>query len=214
MKKVLLGLLPTVIALVLVSPTFASSNLEISPNSNYTNQSLDYSSGQKIYVRISAEINNAKVHTLNVRDNEYKLITSYNLNENNNQFSTSFQAPSTEGYYSLEAKIESDGSLTTAVKTIKVGNPQNANVNVSIHNNVTGQKVLGSDSKSTETEPAAVETKDKGIAFQSSSDTKSDIADNQEITYSQNPTPAPQKKSVFSKIKTFCTKIINLIWPF
>ncbi len=213
MKKVLISLLPVFFALFLTPTSVASSNLEVSANSDFSNQTLNFNAGQTVYVRLSAQSSGAKTHTLNLRDNQYNLLNSYDLSISGNQFTASFSAPSNEGYYSLEAKVESEGSLTTAVKTIKIGSPQNANVNVSIRSNVPGQKVLGTDSSSASTEPTSKASDNNGVAYQSSTVPTSDVKDNQDIEFQQNNQDS-QNKTFTYKIKVIFIKIISVIWPF
>src|SRR4030042_5413697 len=137
-----------------ISEVFADSNLEVAADSNFSNQTRDFSAGQTIYVRITTDSSGEQKHQLNLRDNTYNLITSYNLNKNGNLYSTNFNAPQGIGYYSLEAEIVSEGRNVTSVKTIKVGGPNNANISVRINNETStsgnNQKEEESDTKDSE----------------------------------------------------------------
>src|SRR4030042_3101037 len=116
------------------SAVLADSNLEVAADSNFSNQTTNFSAGQQIYVRINTDSSGEQKHQLNLRDNSYSLIKFYNLNKNGNLYSTNFNAPQGVGYYSLEAEIVSAGRNVTNVKTIKDGSPNNANVSVRINN--------------------------------------------------------------------------------
>src|SRR3989344_3679242 len=132
-----------------------NTNLEVASDSNFSSQTTNFSAGQTIYVRVNANNEGTDKHQLNLRDNQYNLIQSYNLNKEGSKFTASLTAPSSEGYYSLEAQITSSGSNNTSVKTIKVGQPQNANVKVSVKENSSGV------SKSTEEEVLGTNDEDE-----------------------------------------------------
>src|SRR3990170_5175966 len=127
------------------------SNLEVASDSNFSSQTINFSAGQTIYVRVTANNEGTDKHQLNLRDNQYNLISTYNLNKEGSRFTASLAAPSSDGYFSLEAQIVSAGSNNTSVKTIKIGDPQNANVKVSVNENSSGvsqsteEEVLGTD---------------------------------------------------------------------
>lgn len=214
MKIILLSFLPIFIANLFMSPVFASTNLEISTSNNFASTTLNFNSGQTIFVRISSEITNAKEHVLNVRDNQYNIIKSYDLIANNSVFSASFNAPANEGYYSLEAKIEAEGAINTSVKTIKVGSPNNSNINVSIQNSVNGNKVLGANSKSKSEYSATENTNNNNSEYEHYYAAKSDETKNVNNKSTINPDTTTQNNSVVYKIKTFCLDIISNIWPF
>ena len=69
-------------------------------------------------------------------------------NQGNNQFLGSLTAPQDSGLYSLEARIESESSVTSSVRTIKVGESTNSNVKVNVNVSANGQNVLGNTSNS------------------------------------------------------------------
>ena len=56
-------------------------------------------------------------------------------------------APYDQWYYSLEAIVKNNDSNTTSVKTIKVGNPTNANVRVNVKSSESGSEVLGESNR-------------------------------------------------------------------
>src|SRR3990167_11159413 len=85
------------------------NGLEVASDSNFSSQTTNFSAGQTIYVRVTANNEGTDKHQLNLRDNQYNLISSYNLNREGSEFTASLAAPSSEGYYSLEAQIE-DGA--------------------------------------------------------------------------------------------------------
>src|SRR3989344_4992705 len=114
------------------------TNLEVASDSNFFSQTINFSAGQTIYVRVTANNEGTDKRQLNLRDNQYNLIKSYTLAKDGSKFTISLPAPSSEGYYSLEAQIVSAGSKNTSVKTIKVGKPQNANVKVSVNESSSG----------------------------------------------------------------------------
>ena len=142
MFKLLLGL--CLIFLPVTASAVFASELTISKTADFSNPTTSFSSGETVYVRISANSDGSKKHDLNLRDNNYNLISTYNLeklheqseynlqNQGNNQFLGSLTAPQDSGLYSLEARIESESSVTSSVRTIKVGSSTNSNVKVQV----------------------------------------------------------------------------------
>lgn len=146
MKKILLM---TLVSLVVFSTnTFAGSDLQISANSDFSNQKTEFSPGETVYVKVTANSEGKTKKELNLRDNQYNLISTYGLNYlGGNTFQGSLSAPANSGTYSLETRIESEGSVSNSVKTIKVGSSSSgASVKVKIENS-TG-KVLSNNTVS------------------------------------------------------------------
>lgn len=143
MKKILL----TAFVLLVLFPlgVYAGSDLQISANSDFSNLKTDFSPGETVYVKVTANSEGKTKKELNLRDNTYGLISTHSLDYlGNNTFRGSLSAPSNSGYYSLETRIESDGSVSNSVKTIRVGSSSgDANVKVKIENS-TG-KVLSNN---------------------------------------------------------------------
>src|SRR3989338_3234871 len=135
------------------------NGLEVASDSNFSSQTTNFSAGQTVYVRVTAANEGTDKRQLNLRDNQYNLIKSYTLSKDGSKFSASLPAPSSEGYYSLEARIESAGSVNTSVKTVKVGKPQNANVKVSVNESSSGvsqsteEEVLGTNDEDQDQTP-------------------------------------------------------------
>src|SRR3990167_10172710 len=121
-----------------VSVQAGDNGLEVASDSNFSSQTTNFSAGQTVYVRVTAANEGTDKRQLNLRDNQYNLIKSYTLAKDGSKFTASLPAPSSEGYYSLEAQIVSAGSNSTSVKTIKVGKPQNSNVKVSVNESSSG----------------------------------------------------------------------------
>lgn len=129
-----------------------ASSMIISSSSDFTSQTEGFSPNKTVWVKVEANNSGETKKELNLRNSSYDLIVSYPLtNIGNNVFTASFQAPDS-GYYSLEAKIESHGSNSTSVKTLKVGTSTNSSirVNVDSNNNSTDSdgKVLTPEEKS------------------------------------------------------------------
>src|SRR3989344_978505 len=108
------------------------NGLEVASDSSFSSQTTNFSAGQTIYVRTTANNEGTDKRQLNLRDNQYSLIKSYNLNKEGSKFTASLAAPSSPGYYSLEAQITSAGANSTSVKTIKIGEAGNASVKVDV----------------------------------------------------------------------------------
>lgn len=146
----------------------SSSALEIASDSSFATKTHEFSAGQTIYVRVTSDVSGSTKRELNLRDNSYKLITTYQLSPiGSNQYTASFSAPNNAGIYSLEARLESTGSVVNLVQTIGVegsGSSSNSNVSVNINNQVnTGDvnddgedKILGEESE--EVSPSAQAT--------------------------------------------------------
>lgn len=125
------------------------SGLIIATDAGFANQTDNFTAGQTIWVKASANSDGSQKRQLNLRDNNYNLLESFTFEYiGGNQFKKSIGAPQNQGYYSLEARIESPGSVTAQVKTIKVGKTSNASINVDVDVSSNGQQVLGSKPKS------------------------------------------------------------------
>jgi len=134
------------------------SKMEIAQDANFSSQTLNFSAGQTIYVRVTADNNGNSKSVLNLHDNSYNLLKTYQLskiNTNPYQFTTKFPAPSSGGNYSLEARVESDSSVVSLVQTIEIegsGSDQSkeSEVNVKIENKVnTNSQVMGENEQPT-----------------------------------------------------------------
>ena len=177
------------------------SNLEVASDSNFSSQTINFSAGQTIYVRVTANNEGTDKHQLNLRDNQYNLISSYNLSKEGSQFTASLAAPSSDGYFSLEAQIVSAGSNNTSVKTIKIGDPQNANVKVSVNENSSGV------SQSTEEEVLGTDDEDQDQTLVLSPSPESSP---QTEVYQEEPKESGFWTPVFNVV----LKIADFLWPF
>jgi len=164
----------------IIDSATSGSSMEIASDASFAAKTLKFNSGQTIYVRVTAENDGSDKHVLNLRDNNYSLITTYSMAKSGDQFLVNFPAPQNSGIYSLEANITSAGSVTNFVKTIEVGGggTGNSQVNVKIENKVnTGNQVLS------ETNPASpTQTPDPSNPA------------------SPTPTPAPANQGFFALI--------------
>jgi|SRR3989344_815627 len=141
--------LPVLISLFLLpSMVLASSPLLVSQSSDFSSDVRDFSAGQTIYVKIETDNSGDNQKVLNLRDNSYNLLKTYPLNKSGSVYTVSFGAPSGDGYYSLEAKIESSGQNTTSVKTVKVGSVNAASVKVNVNSKTEGQSRAGGSAES------------------------------------------------------------------
>jgi len=121
-----------------------NTNMEIATDANFASQTLNFSAGQTIYVRVTADNSGDSSSVLNLRSNLYNLLATYQFSKtgtNPYQFTVNFPAPGASGNYSLEANIESNGSVVNYVRTIEVegsNSDQSANsqVNVKVENKV------------------------------------------------------------------------------
>lgn len=203
LQTAIIGGLIGLFSLIVVANVQAGDNgLEVSADSSFSSQTINFSAGQTIYVRTTAENDGADKRQLNLRDNQYNVLKSYTLSKDGSTFSASLSAPSSEGYYSLEARIESADSVNTSVKTIKVGNPQNANVKVSIKENKSpvsesnddGEAVLGEG-----------ENQDQSIAISPSPE----VSPSPQVFEEE-----PEKSNFWTPVFNFVLKIADFLWPF
>ena len=132
LTAVTLGVISFFTLVSFASVQAGDTSLEVASDSNFSSQTTNFSAGQTIYVRVNANNEGTDKHQLNLRDNQYNLIQSYNLNKEGSKFTASLSAPSSPGYYSLEAQITSAGANSTSVKTIKIGEAGNASVKVDV----------------------------------------------------------------------------------
>src|SRR3990167_3415207 len=190
----------SVVALTLSAKVQAGDNgLEVAQDSNFSSQTINFSAGQTIYVRVAANNEGTDKHQLNLRDNQYNLIKSYTLAKDGSKFTVSLPAPSSEGYYSLEARIESSGSVSTSVKTIKVGKPQNANVKVSVNESSSGV------SQNTDEEVLGADDEDQSPAVSPSPESSPAVEVFQEES---------KESRFWTPVFNVCLKIADFLWPF
>lgn len=138
----------------------SNSNLTIASDSSFNNKTNEFNAGQTVYVRVTSDVSGTTKRELNLRDNTYKLITTYGLSSiGGNQYTASFAAPNSAGFYSLEARLESGSSVVNLVQTIEVeGDSANSSVSVKIDSEVntgnqedegSGEEILGETSEET-----------------------------------------------------------------
>lgn len=195
----LLGFISLFVLVFFAGVHAGDNSLEVASDSTFSTQTTNFSAGQTIYVRVTANNEGTDKHQLNLRDNQYNLISSYNLNKEGSKFTASLTAPSSEGYYSLEAQIVSAGSNNTSVKTIKVGKPQNANVKVSVNESSSGT--------SQSTEGKVEESKDEDqIGEASPTPESSPVVEVNE--------QEPKEESFWTPVFNMALKIADFFWPF
>lgn len=133
----------------IINSATGDSAMEIAQDSSFANKTLKFNSGQTIYVKVTSDVSGQTKRVLNLRDNTYNLIKTYALrliSSNPYVFTTSLPAPHVAGNYSLEAIVESKGSVVNLVKTIEVGGNggNNSSVSVNINNQVNTGPPAGS----------------------------------------------------------------------
>ena len=190
----------SVVALALSAKVQADDNgLEVAQDSNFSSQTINFSTGQTIYVRVTANNEGTDKRQLNLRDNQYNLIKSYTLAKDGSKFTVSLPVPSSEGYYSLEAQITSSGSNNTSVKTIKVGKPQNANVKVSVNESTSGS----SQSPQAEVVGSEDENQIEKVSPTPESSPQTEV-------YQEEP----KELSFWTPVFNAALKIADFLWPF
>jgi len=170
------NLIPDINIDKIINSAISGSSMEIASDASFANQTLEFNAGQTIYVRVTTENDGSDKHVLNLRDNNYSLITTYSMAKSGDQFLVNFPAPQNSGIYSLEANIVSSGSVANFVKTIEVGEggSNNSQVSVKINNqvNTDNQVNTGNQSSSTseESEPTSEVLGDTSGVFPNSDD--------------------------------------------
>ena len=201
-----ISLLPLIlmVSLILSTQTIsASSNLEISNTSDFSSSSTDFNGGETIFVRIKPDSLGNNKGKLNIRDNQYILVNSYQMNKEGNYFSATIPTPYAQGYYSLEARIEGEGYSLTSVETIRVGNPTEANVKVNIQNSVgvSSTDVLGEK---------------EGTEGTSGTENIEEIEDGSEVEVyrSSDSNSVEEEKSFGQYLVSIIREVLDFLWPF
>ncbi len=141
MSKVLPTLLVPLFVLFLLPSDIFGASLEVSKNSGFMSTDKNFNVGDTVFVRIKTDLMGSS-HILYVKDNNYSTISSVNLSQSEDGYTASFSAPDKNGYYSLEARIEGEGSSVVGVRTINVGGLKNGgSVKVNVNNSVRGMKL-------------------------------------------------------------------------
>lgn len=208
MKKILLPLITLIFFAVCTSSVRAAS-LEVSRNSNFSSEDLNFNSGDRVYIRVESDGSGNSQKVLNIRDNQYNLVSSVDLAKSGNQFSASFNAPNNQGYFSLEVVIEGDGKSSKSVKTIKVGSPDSANVKVNVNSSVKGTKSANwtnGSNESNETNKEIFEEENKQV--------NSTVSPTPEVYGSQSDSTDQVKPAKGNWFFKFFTNIFSFFWPF
>lgn len=198
MKKIILPLL-TLIFFAVLAPSVRAASLDVSRSSNFSSEDLNFSGGDRVYIRVESDGSGSGQKILNIRDNAYNVVSNVALSKSGNIFSASFNAPSTQGYFSLEAVIEGDGKVSKSVKTIKVGSPGSANVKVNVNSSVKGTKSTNETNE------------DLG---QTEKDQAGTISPTPEVYSSQSGLTDEVKPAKSNWFFKFFTNIFSFFWPF
>ena len=86
------NLIPDIDIGKIINSATSGSAMEIASDASFTNQTLEFNAGQIIYVRVTAENDGSDKHVLNLRDNNYSLITTYSMTRTGSQFLVNFPA--------------------------------------------------------------------------------------------------------------------------
>lgn len=138
------NLVPKIDIPKIIETAKGNTAMEIAADSAFADKTTKFNLGQTIYVKVTADNDGQDKHDLNLRDNNYNLLSTYSMTKSGNQFLVNFSAPAASGIYSLEANIVSSGSVSNFVQTIEVGDAgsDNSKVEVKIENQVnTGNQV-------------------------------------------------------------------------
>lgn len=109
----------------------SKSNLIISPNSTFTPEEINFSPGQKIFLKVESKNEGTLERTVNLRDNLYQILQTFPLDRvSSGLFQTSFNLPNDPNFYSIETVLREEGSVSKLVKTVKVGSPKEAKVKI------------------------------------------------------------------------------------
>lgn len=205
--KTILPILALLFFAIFPGNVFAAS-LELSKNSDFSQTTINFSAGETIHARVVTNNAGEGQKVLNIRDNQYNFLSSVALAKSGNTFSASFSAPSSEGYYSLEAKITSNGSVVNSVKTIKVGSPNGANVKVHVNSKVQGESVSSNQQDSSNEDKQSF-----------SANTSDELQESPQISPSPGGESWAELESdkngnFLGSIFNFCRKALDKIWPF
>ncbi|GEM_PF-3275963 len=135
-------ILMVVFSSILVRPAFAKSDVNISDSSNFSSEVKDFSSGQTIFVRVKYDSDYSQVN-LTLDDNNSNPLKTVSMGSiGNHTYSGSLTAPTSANYYLIRIEASNgEGSKSTIVRTIKVGDISSASLNVNIDSKTGGEKV-------------------------------------------------------------------------
>lgn len=143
------NLVPKIDTAKIIDLANANVPMDIAADPGFSQIVGNFNPQQTIYVRITTDNDGSGRHNLNIHDNNYNILSTYQLNRSGNQFTVNFPAPAEAGTYSLEADIQSGSSNLDLVKTITVGGGGNTSVDVKVENQVnSNSQVLGDASDS------------------------------------------------------------------
>jgi hypothetical protein len=188
-----------------------SSKMEIFKDANYSSPSLNFGVGEQIYVKVESDNPGETKRELKLRDNLYKEISTFGFSREGAspfRYKVSFSAPNSLGFYSLEATIESPGSVDKLVQTIQVGEVAKAQIKTDIRTQIN----TGSKQKITGT-PTPQPKKGEVLATPSAELEATPIP-----TFSPTPTltpaPVPLIFRFFGGIGNFFVTLLKFLLPF
>lgn len=173
-----------------------ADTMEITSDPNFNNKTTSFAKAQTVYVKVHSNSEGDLKKELNLRDNNYNLLSSYTFSKSQDTYTVSLPAPQEEGTFSLEAQIESEGSQTTSVKTIKVGNTTNQNSSVKIN--------VESKTNSSQT---TNQTPSPSTSLQNEKDGTNPNDGQQQTVLGENTQDG--QKSFFETVKEFFIKLIT-----
>src|SRR3972149_7788183 len=96
------NLIPDINIDKIINSATSGSSMEIASDASFANQTLEFNAGQTIYVRVTTENDGSDKHVLNLRDNNYSLITTYSMAKSGDQFLVNFPAPQNSAFIRLK----------------------------------------------------------------------------------------------------------------
>lgn len=156
-----------------------SLGMTITKDSSYSQLSREFSPGETVFVRVESKNPGLDRREITLRDNQYGVIQAFIPQRSGfgpYSYTTNFPAPQDSGFYSIESRIENDGSSDVDVQTIKVGKVTNAQVKVEtkVQSSSKKEEVKGQQSTSTPTPPSTSEPTPPQPSPTSSPDVESD----------------------------------------
>lgn len=179
--------------------TSSSVSMTVAKDSSFSIASREFLPSETVFVRVESKNPGLDKREITLRDNQYQVLQTFIPQRSGfgpYSYTMNFPAPQNSGFYSIESRIENDGSQDVDVQTIKVGKVTNANVKVTtkVQSSSQKQEVKGEQTKPQPTPTPTIEP---------------------EATPQPTPTTSPDSESdPFGFIKDFFETLLKFIFPF
>ena len=208
-----------IILLSVLAPMFFARSVfagvpTIFSDSNYSQSTNNFSTGQTVYLRYEWSGSGDKEKTLRILDSDKKEINRFSLNQSGGYYTASFAAPGSAGIYYVDTRIDSgSGSVFNNQQNINVGGATGGSVKSSATSDVsvtTKGGVVSGQNTGVPTNPPTVRLSPVPTsAIDPTISPESELKDLDEVLVENQQ----KKPTFFEKIRNVVSQFFNLFRP-